>query len=67
MLVVVFSNLSKKWWFFLILGWGMLYKVIYILIIILIILNLHAGPPVIFVAAGYTYGAFRGGYADINT
>ena len=22
MLVVVFSKLSKKWWFFLILGWG---------------------------------------------
>ena len=26
MLVVVFSNLSKKWWFFLILGWGEGYK-----------------------------------------
>ena len=23
MLVVVFSKLSKKWWFFLLLGWGM--------------------------------------------
>jgi len=22
LLVVVFSGLSKKWWFFLILGWG---------------------------------------------
>ena len=22
MLVVVFSKLSKRWWFFLILGWG---------------------------------------------
>lgn len=37
------------------------------------IVNIHSqlafptGPPIIFVAAGYTYGAFRGGYADINT
>ena len=22
MLVMVFSSLSKKWWFFLVLGWG---------------------------------------------
>lgn len=27
MLVVVFSSLSKKWWFFLILGWGRLHGV----------------------------------------
>ena len=25
MLIVVFSKLSKKWWFFLILGWGQCY------------------------------------------
>ena len=30
MLVVVFSKLSKKWWFFLILGWGEGYTMIFL-------------------------------------
>ena len=29
MLVVVFSELSKKWWFFVILGWGEYVLVLY--------------------------------------
>ena len=27
MLVIVFSKLSKKWWLFLIIGWGSLYNI----------------------------------------
>ena len=30
MLVMVFSTLSKKWWFFLLLGWGRVY--IYVIV-----------------------------------
>jgi hypothetical protein len=58
LLVVVFSKLSKRLWFFLLLGWG---KVISTCAMQQIaILLTHAGPPVLIFAV--TLGAFRGRY-----
>ena len=54
MLVLVFSKLSKKWWFFILVGWGKQFQNVSILCTALVMI---IGLPVIVVAvaAGLQY------------
>ncbi len=60
MLVVVFSKLSKRWWFFLLLGWGMDTELIQISSEINNDRIYFLGPPLLLFPI--TYGVFRNDY-----
>ena len=51
MLVVVFSKLSKKWWFFLLLGYCEC-RTSHVCITSLTVIFLYTGTPLLFVVVG---------------